>query len=124
MFPYFFYHTWKFLACSLIKFNNQIFPPCSFIPKSVILDLEKKSSLLIYSSLLVYEFSKKCQSASLFWSTRLLGTSEYFGTRELIISLVENEMQRKNLSDPLLISTDFLKYPFWHLFQTGIKFQL
>ena len=25
---------------------------------------------------------------------------------------------------PLLISTDFLKYPFWHLFQTGIKFQL
>ena len=27
-------------------------------------------------------------------------------------------------SDPLLISTDFLKYPFWHLFQTGIKFQL
>ena len=24
---------------------------------------------------------------------------------------------------PLLISTDFLKYPFWHLFQTGIKFQ-
>ena len=27
-------------------------------------------------------------------------------------------------SNPLLISTDFLKYPFWHLFQTGIKFQL
>ena len=26
-------------------------------------------------------------------------------------------------TDPLLISTDFLKYPFWHLFQTGIKFQ-
>ena len=25
-------------------------------------------------------------------------------------------------TDPLLISTDFLKYPFWHLFQTGIKF--
>ena len=22
---------------------------------------------------------------------------------------------------PLLISTDFLKYPFWHLFETGIK---
>jgi hypothetical protein len=27
-------------------------------------------------------------------------------------------------SNPLLISTDFLKYPFWHLFQTGIKIQL
>ena len=27
------------------------------------------------------------------------------------------------LPNPLLISTDFLKYPFWHLFQTGIKFQ-
>ena len=25
---------------------------------------------------------------------------------------------------PLLISTDFLKYPFWHLFQTEKKFQL
>ena len=90
MFPYFFYHTWKFLACSLIKFNNQIFPPCSFIPKSVILDLEKKSSLLIYSSLLVYEFSKKCQSACLFWSTRLLGTSEYFGTRALMSLVTED----------------------------------
>ena len=25
---------------------------------------------------------------------------------------------------PLLISADFLKYPFWHSFQTGIKIQL
>ena len=24
-------------------------------------------------------------------------------------------------TDPLLICTDFLKYPFWHLFQTEIK---
>ena len=27
-------------------------------------------------------------------------------------------------TDPLLISTDFLKYPFRQLFQTGVKFQL
>ena len=29
-----------------------------------------------------------------------------------------------NYPNPLLISTDFLKYPFRHLFQTGIKIQL
>ena len=32
-------------------------------------------------------------------------------------------LRRCLLSIPLLISTGFLKYPFWHLFQTGIKFQ-
>ena len=41
----------------------------------------KKSSLLVYSGLLVFEFSKKCHSACLFRSARLLGTSEYFVTR-------------------------------------------
>ena len=35
-------------------------------------------------------------------------------------------LYQQNIADilPLLISTDFLKYPFRHLFQTGIKFQL
>ena len=43
------------------------------------------------------------------------------GTKFLFANVKSLEIMWTN---PLLISTDFLKYPFRHLFQTGIKIQL
>ena len=46
---------------------------------------------------------------------------EYFSIE---ITVGKSEFEYAKNSYPLLISTDFLKYPFRQLFQTGIKFQL
>ena len=45
---------------------------------------------------------------------------------EKLQNILEKQVHTYNLhnSVPLLISADFLKYPFWHLFQTEKKIQL
>jgi hypothetical protein len=48
----------------------------NFYSSDPMLLFEFKFSILVYLGLLVYEFSKKCQSACLFGSACLLGTSE------------------------------------------------
>ena len=61
-FKYSFHHTRKFLP---FKFNKSG------------LEFKKKINILVYPGLLISKFPKKCQSARLFRSARLLGTSEY-----------------------------------------------
>ena len=81
----------NFYPARLSNSINKSCPPCLFIPKSV-LDFQNNSSILVYSGLLIYEFSKKklpvCSfmnfqkkrlTARLFQSARLLRTSGYHG---------------------------------------------
>ena len=85
------------LLAYFIKFNKFVLAGRLFRSPSLVLVLpacsitrfSKKSSIHFYSSLLVYEFSKKCQPARLFRSAHLLGSSKLCFVKSFEISYIQ-----------------------------------